>query len=285
MCDEKHKGLVPYTEFSRRQFAALAAGTAALGAAGVARAQANVAERTVLVKTPDGNADASLYVPSGGPAPGVLVWPDAGGLRQSIRDMAKRLAGQGFVVLAVNPYYRSGDAAAVAPTGTGQTPEEQAARTARRALMTPEAVTRDAAAFVAYIDALQETSAAKIGVQGYCMGGPLSFRTAAIAPNRVGAVGSFHGGGLVTKDPTSPHLLIEKSSAQYLVAVAKNDDTNDPEAKNVLRDTFAKTGRKAVVEVYGGDHGWCVPDNGRYDKAEAERAWTALGALYKAALV
>ncbi len=138
---------------------------------------------------------------------------------------------------------------------------------------------------IAWLDALPQTSNAKMGVQGYCMGGPLSFRTAAANPDRIGAVGSFHGGGLATVNPNSPHLLIEKTNARYLVCVARNDDANNPKAKETLRETFAKTGRTATVEVYGGNHGWCVPDNGQYLQAEAERAWAALGATYKAALV
>jgi carboxymethylenebutenolidase len=117
------------------------------------------------------------------------------------------------------------------------------------------------------------------------MGGPLSVRTAAAVPARIGAVGSFHGGGLVTKDPNSPHLLIAKTNAKYLVAVAQNDDKTDPEAKNVLRKTFDDTKRAATVEVYPANHGWCVPGGGAYDAASAEKAWGELLTLYKGALV
>ena len=285
MCDDKHKGLVPYTDYNRRQFAALAMATAAAATVpGIAWGQGKVTERTVQIKTPDGTADALLLLPGRKSAPGVIVWPDIGGLRPATADIGRRLAGQGYVALVVNPFYRSGDAAAVAPRGTGQDPAERERKSAMRALITDEGVAGDARALVAFLDALRETSNAKVGVQGYCMGGPLSFRTAAAVPGRIGAVGSFHGGGLVTKAPNSPHLLIEKTRASYLVAVAKNDDANDPTAKDVLRETFAKTGRKAVVEVYGGNHGWCVPDSSSYDRPEAERAWAALTELYKGAL-
>jgi carboxymethylenebutenolidase len=286
MCDDKHKGLVPYTDYNRRQFAALAMATAAAATVpGIAWGQGKVTERNVQIKTPDGTADALLLLPGRKSAPGVIVWPDIGGLRPATADIGRRLAGQGYVALVVNPFYRSGDAAAVAPRGTGQDPAERERKSAMRALITDEGVAGDARALIAFLDALPETSNAKVGVQGYCMGGPLSFRTAAAVPGRIGAVGSFHGGGLVTKAPNSPHLLIEKTRASYLVAVAKNDDANDPTAKDVLRETFAKTGRKAVVEVYGGNHGWCVPDSSSYDRPEAERAWAALTELYKGALV
>jgi carboxymethylenebutenolidase len=151
--------------------------------------------------------------------------------------------------------------------------------------MTDDAIDRDARAFIGWIDAQPQSSNAKMGVQGYCMGGALSFRTAAAIPDRIGAVGSFHGGGLATANPNSPHLLIERTNARYLVCVARNDDASDPKAKETLRETFGKTGRTATVEVYGGNHGWCVPDSAQYLQAEAERAWAALDATYKAALV
>lgn len=286
MCDKTHKGLIPYAGLTRRSFAVLGT-VAAAGLAGSANAQTpSVIESDVSVRTADGVADSVLFHPEGKRRwPGVLLWPDAGGLRAAMRDMGRRLAGQGYVVLVVNPYYRSGVAAATAASGTGQDPAQRERRTAMRALMTDDAIARDAGTFVARLDALPQTSRAKVGVQGYCMGGPLSFRTAAAVPGRVGAVGSFHGGGLVTENPNSPHLLIEKTKARYLVAVARNDDASDPKAKEVLRETFGKLRRPATVEVYGGNHGWCVPDNAQYQQAEAERAWAALTAMYKTALV
>ena len=282
MCDEKDKGLVAYTDLTRRAFATLSAAAAGAAMAGCASAQPiTVAERDVSVQTPDGTVEAALFHPEGAGAwPGVLFWPDIGGLRPAMRDMGRRLAGSGYVVLVVNPFYRSGTAAQILNLG-----RDMEKRMALRGVMTPAAIERDSKAFVAYLDALPQTSNARVGVQGYCMGGPLAFRTAAAAPGRVGAVGSFHGGGLVTKDADSPHLLIGKTNARYLVAIARNDDEKDPEAKTVLRQTFAATGRPAVVEVYAGDHGWCVPDNGSYNPAEAERGWAALLELYRTSLV
>ena len=288
MCDETKPNLdhLPYTEVSRRRFAAMAGAGAAFGFAGGAAAQATVVERDVTVRTPDGACDAVLFHPPGnGRHPGVLFWPDAGGLRAAKRDMGRRLAGDGYVVLVVNPYYRVDKAPAMAALNN-QVPEQQAKRAAARASMTPEAIDRDAVAFVRYLDALPQTSNAKMGVQGYCMGGALSFRTAAAMPNRIGAVGSFHGGnGLVSDQPSSPHLLIPRTSARYLVAHAKNDDAQAPAMKNALREAFIKAGKPAIVEVYDADHGWCAPDSARYHQAEAERAWKALADVYKRSLV
>lgn len=283
MCDPAKPNLDinPYT---RRQFAALIGAGAATGLAGAAQAQVAVTERDVKIKTADGTCDAVLFTPSGrGQWPGVLFWPDAGGLRAVKRDMGKRLAGQGYVVLVVNPYYRAGTATEVAALNT-QVPEQAARRTAARP--NAEGAGRDAVAFVAYLDALKETSDAKVGVQGYCMGGALSVRTAAAVPGRIGAVGSFHGGnGLVSADPASPHLLLAKTQARYLFATAKNDNESNPAVMPGLKDALDKAGRPGIVDLYQANHGWCVPDGAQYNQAEAERAWTALSALYKQALV
>jgi carboxymethylenebutenolidase len=284
MCEKDDKGVVPYTEMSRREFAALAAASSVVGMAGSANAQANATEKNVTIKTPDGTCDAALYTP-GRAGPGVLVWPDIFGLRPASRDLGKRLAGQGYVALVVNPFFRAGDEQQVAMKGAFSDPAVRASRMALAASLTADAVDSDAKAYVAYLDALPETTNAKVGVQGYCMGGPLAFRTAAANPTRIGAVGSFHGGGLTTKNPNSPHLLIEKTNAHFLVCIAKNDDANDPTSKDILKETFAKGKKKATVEVYAGDHGWCMPDGAAYNKEEAERAWAALTALYKAALI
>lgn len=285
MCDDKRPNmdLNPYT---RRQFAALVGAGAAAGVTGAAHAQVAVTERDVTIKTADGTCDAVLFTPSGrGSWPGVLFWPDAGGLRPVKRDMGKRLAGQGYVVLVVNPYYRVDTAPAMAALNN-QVPADAAKRTAARSGMTPDAVTRDARTFVAYLDALPATSRAKVGVQGYCMGGGLSVRTAAAVPNRIGVVGSFHGGnGLVSSEPTSPHLLIEKTNARFLFAAAKNDDATNPAVKTGLREAMYKAGKGGIVDVYQANHGWCVPDSAQYNQAEAERAWSVLSDMYKVGLV
>jgi carboxymethylenebutenolidase len=247
-----------------------------------ARAQANVVEKDVQVKTADGTSDAALFHPSGrGTWPAVLLWPDIMGLRPVMREMGRRLSSQGYVVLVVNPFYRSAKPDEYAKLNFGD-PEGRKTLMGYRQAISDAGVDSDAKAYLALLDAQPQTNKRKkAGVQGYCMGGPLSFRTAAAVPNRIGAVGSFHGGGLVTPQPNSPHLLIAKTNAAYLVAVAKNDDARAPNDKEVLKKTFAETKRPATVEVYAGDHGWCVRGSQVYNEAEAERAWAELTKLYK----
>jgi len=282
MCDDDiHQGLVQDPTISRRTFGVL--GLAAAGVAGTAYAQSNVVEQDVEVKTPDGTADAALFHPQGqGTWPAVLIWTDILGLRPVFREMGRRLAAQGYVVLVPNPFYRSARAPVVTGAFDFNNPDDRQKVMALRAAMTDDGVDRDAVAFLAFLDAQPQTDKAKkAGVQGYCMGGPLCFRTAAAVPNRIAAVGSFHGGGLVTKEPSSPHLLVGKTNAAYLVAIAQNDDMREPDAKDVLKKAFADTSRKATVEVYPANHGWCVKGGEVYNEAAAEKAWAALTELYK----
>jgi carboxymethylenebutenolidase len=258
------------------------------GAAMASNAYAGaVVEKDVEVKTADGTCDAVLYYPTGkGTWPAVLIWTDIMGLRPVFREMGKRLAAQGHVVLVPNPFYRSKRAPVVDATFDFSKPEERAKVFALRSAMTNDGIDRDAATFVAFLDAQPQTNKKKkVGVQGYCMGGPLSFRTAAAVPGRIAAVGSFHGGGLTTKNPDSPHLLIPKTNAAYLVAVAQNDDKQQPESKDILKAAFAEARKSATVEVYPAAHGWCVRGSAVYDEAAAERAWAELTKLYKARLV
>lgn len=283
MCDnDVNPGLIEDWSLTRRSFVAM---TAAAGFTGAACASENVVETDVTVKTPDGQSDAVLLHPPGkGPWPAVLIWPDIMGLRPVFREMGKRLASQGYTVLVVNPFYRSAKANAI--KGDFSDPAARQVLMGYRALLTDPAVDNDAKAYLAFLDAQPQTDKKKrAGVQGYCMGGPLSFRTAAAVANRIGAVGSFHGGGLTTDQPGSPHLLIPKTHAAYLVAVAKNDDARDPKSKDILKEAFAAAKKTATVEVYAGDHGWCVPGSQVYDEPEAERAWAALSKMYKASLV
>ncbi|MFA6113935.1 MAG: dienelactone hydrolase family protein [Sphingomonas sp.] len=285
MCDsEIHQGLVETSELSRRAF--VMAGVAVAGLATSAFAE-NVVETDVTVKTADGEADAALFYPKGkGPWPAVLVWPDILGLRPVFRELGRRLSNEGYVVLVPNPFYRSKRAPVVDGAFDFSKPEDREKVMGYRKAMTDAAVDTDAAAFLAFLDLQPQTDKKKrVGVQGYCMGGPLSFRTAAAVSGRIGAVGSFHGGGLVTAEPSSPHLLIPKTKAAYLVAVAQNDDARQPEAKDVLKKAFEAAGRPATVEVYPADHGWCVPGSQTYNEAAAEKAWGALLKLYKANLV
>jgi carboxymethylenebutenolidase len=268
---------------NRREFGALMLGLGLTAAAGsLARAAgAAVTETDVTIKTNDGTCDAVLTHPATGAHPGVIVWPDAGGLRPIYRDMAKRLAAEGFTVLTPNPFYR----AIKAPLPT-DFPQDQRPKL-REGLSAVGGAEGDAKAFIAFLDGQASyRKGAKIGVTGYCMGGPLTMRTAGAFPDRIGAAGSFHGGGLVTDQPTSPHLLVPRIKAKYLFAVADNDDQKEPEAKNVLREAFAKAGNPADIEVFkGANHGWCVPTSQVYNHDQAERAWAKLVALFKTALV
>lgn len=283
MCDHDRDdlGLVPYTGLTRRNFTALIAGAAAAGYAGGAQAQAlEVIERDVDVPTPDGAADAALFTPAGnGRYPGVLILPDAGVFRPVFRDVGRRLAAQGYVVLAPNIHYRGGPA----PTLVGAANAE--ARAKARATITDATFATDSKAYVAYLDRLAQTSNAKVGVHGYCLGAVLCFQTAAAVPNRVGAVGSFHGAQMVTDQPASPHRLIEKSEARYLIALSQDDDVKMPTMTPGLRESLIKSGNPGIVEVYAADHGWCLPDANQYLQSEAERAWTNLLGVYKASLV
>jgi carboxymethylenebutenolidase len=240
------------------------------------------------VKTADGACDAVLFHPNArGKWPAVLVWPDIMGLRPAFRDIGRRLASQGYTVLVVNPFYRSAHAPVIGDNFDFSNPEQRAKLTGYRAAMTNDGVDNDAKAYLAFLDAQPVTDKSKrAGVQGYCMGGSLSFRTAAAVSARIGAVGSFHGGnGLVTDKPDSPHLLIAKTNAAYLVCQAQNDDASNPRMKDDLKAAFAAAGKTATVEVYAANHGWCVKGGQVYNEAEAERAWTNLSALYKANLV
>jgi carboxymethylenebutenolidase len=287
MCDEFiHPGLVTDTRLSRRAF-----GAAALGAAGVAAspalAQSTADEKDVMVKTADGNCDAVLFTPKAqGTHPAVLIWPDIMGLRPAFRDMGRRLSEMGYVVLVPNPFYRSAKAPVIGDNTSFSDPDTRAKLTGYRAAMSDAGVDSDAKAYLAFLDAQPQTAKnKKAGVQGYCMGGALSFRTAAAVPGRIAAVGSFHGGnGLVTKEANSPHLLIAKTSAAYLVCQAQNDDANAPTMKDELKAAFAAAKKTATVDVYKADHGWCVKGSAVYNEAEAERAWSNLAALYKAQL-
>ena len=265
---------------TRRQFGVMVGAGIALVLPKVLNAVA-VTESEVTIKTADGTADCYFVHPSMGASPAVLVWPDIFGLRPAFRKMGKRLAESGYSVLVVNPFYRVKHAPTAEQGSTTPIPSLMPLAQA----MTETTNMSDAKAFIAWLD--QQPSVAKnkkVGTQGYCMGGPLAFRTAAAVPDRVGAVASFHGGGLVNQNPNSPHLLASKTKAQFLIAVAQNDDQRTPGEKDVLKDTFAKANLQAEIEVYGGAHGWCPPDSQVYNEAMAERAWSRLLALYGKAL-
>ncbi len=276
---------------SRRDFVAMT--VAGLAAAGSASA-ASVVETDVEIKTPDGTCDAAFIHPASGSHAGVLLWPDAFGLRPSMREMAKRLAAQGYSVLVPNPFYRMGKAPFWTDASTVDFGKERGKIGPLMASVTADGnAEKDAIAYIAFLDAQKQVNTKKkIGTQGYCMGGPLVMRTAATVPDRVGAGGSFHGGGLVTDKPNSPHLLAPKIKAKMYFGIAMSDDKQQPDAKDKLKEAFIAANNPAEIEVYGTCfHGWCVPDmpkqaNGTptYDKAEADKAWAKLTVLYKGAL-
>jgi carboxymethylenebutenolidase len=244
-------------------------------------------EMDVEVQTPDGLCDAVFVHPTGrapaGGWPAVLVWTDIMGLRPVFRQMASRMAAEGYAVLVPNPFYRKGRAPIPAGPVNWADPADRAKLMELRSALTAEATARDAIACFAWLDGQSLVDPGKgAGVQGYCMGGPMAFQAAAALPDRISAVGSFHGGGLVTAGPDSPHRLITRTRADYLVAIAENDDQKEPQAKDVLRAAFRAAGRPAEVEVYAGaQHGWCVPGSAVYNPEAAERAWSALLALYR----
>lgn len=286
MCDDDiHQGLVHDPSVSRRAFGLMT--VALTGVATVARADDTVVEKDVEIKTPDGTADAALFYPKAkGKFPAVLLWPDVMSLRPVFRDMGRRLAAAGYVVLVPNLYYRVQKAPVIQGSFNFANPEDRAKLMPMRATVTPEGTAKDAVAYVAFLDAQPQTNKAKkVGVQGYCMGGPLSFQTAAAVPDRIAAVASFHGGGLLTAKPDSPHLLLPKTKAEYLIEIADNDDKQDPTVKDKLKAAFAEAKIPAQIEVFeGANHGWTVKGSQVYNEAAAERAWSNLLALYKKTL-
>lgn len=265
---------------TRRAFGALT------GAAGVgvllprAARAVEVTGTDVEIVTPDGTADAYFVHPASGKAPGVIMWPDIFGLRPAFREMADRLAADGYAVLVPNPFYRD-------VAGTVVREDEDLSAAVQRLLpymrdVTPERVVTDATALTEWLDGQQAVDAAKkIGVVGFCMSGSYTIRAAAALPDHVGAAASLHGAGVATDAPDSPHLLAPQTKAQFLFGIAQNDDAEDPESKNRLEAAF---GDRAEVEVYPADHGWVPPDSPRYDEAQAEKAWSRLLALFNGAL-
>jgi carboxymethylenebutenolidase len=207
--------------------------------------------------------------------------------------MARRLAADGYSVLVPNPFYRVSKAPFTDASGFSfANPADRAKLQPLMASVQADgAGEKDAIAYVGFLDKQKEVNKSKkIGTQGYCMGGPLVVKTAATLPDRIGAGGSFHGGGLVTDKPNSPHLLASKIKARMYFGVAANDDKNQPDAKDKLKEVFAAAHVPAEIEVYTSNHGWCVSDMPAgggapiYNKVEAERAWGKLLALYKAGL-
>ena len=241
----------------------------------------DVVEEEVQVKTPDGLADCYFVHPAEGTHAAVIVWPDIMGIRTSFRSMGKRLAESGYSTLVVNPYYRTAKGPVI-EDGESFGPEVRERLMPHARSLSPETCVSDGRAFVDFLDAQDSVDTnRKIGTTGYCMTGNYTMRLAAAMPDRIGAGGSFHGGGLATDSDDSPHLLAPKIQAGLLIAIAANDDEKEPDAKVMLRKAFDDAGVRAEVEVYEDTlHGWCPPDSRVYNEAQAERAWSRLLALF-----
>jgi carboxymethylenebutenolidase len=289
MCDEvteKENNEFLKSSLSRREFNMLAAGAMVTMALPSVAGALSVTGEDVNVTTPDGVADCFFVRPEQGEHPGILLWPDIRGLRPAFRAMATRLAESGYSVLCVNPFYRTAKAPVVSEGESFGDPDVRARIMPYYQALSAETNVTDAKAFVTFLDAQSSVDTKrKIGTTGYCMGGPIVMRTAAALPGRIGAAGTFHGGGLVTDQQDSPHLLIPSMQAQFLIAVAENDDQREPETKNVLRESFDQEELHAEIEVYSGSmHGWCPPDSHVYNEAQAERAWSRMLTLFEKAL-
>ena len=297
MCDDitelENQGFYE-KEITRREFSLLAGGAAiSLAFAGCAPGEAAttksgdaITESDVEISTPDGTADAYFAHPSKGAHAAVLIWPDVVGLRPAFKMMAKRLAGDGYAALVVNPYYRQTKAPLVEVGQGFRDPGVREKIIPFARALSQDTNRTDAKAFVKWLDAQAAVDTSRqIGTTGYCMGGPMTMITAATVPDRIGAGASFHGGGLATDRDNSPHLLIPTMTADYLIAVAENDDERSPETKNILKEAFAATNNKAEIEVYAGTkHGWCPPDSAVYDEAAANKAWERTLVLFERAL-
>ncbi|WP_395328643.1 dienelactone hydrolase family protein [Novosphingobium sp. BL-8H] len=268
----------------RRAFAALGASMALAGCAGSFAPKSggsDVKEKMVSITTADGVADAFFVHPAKGAHPGIIMWPDIAGLREAMKIMARSLAAEGYAVLCVNPYYRGGPAPTFESFSDYRTPEGQAKVGPLRAALTPDAITRDARAFVSFLRGDPAADGKRgIGSHGYCMGGPFTVRAAAAEPGHVRAAAALHGAGLVTDDPDSPHRLIARTQASFLFAIARNDDAKQPEQKTELKKAAEAAARPAEVEVYPADHGWCVPDSPSWDPDSADKAWQRMLVLY-----
>ena len=267
---------------SRRDFAGLAAsaGLAALTAS-PAYAAVDVVEMAVTIPTGDGQCDAFLYHPVTGKHPGIVMWPDIAGLRDAYKLTARRLAGEGYAVLVVNHYYRTAHAPLLNSIVEWRTPAGAEKLKPAIAALNPERITKDAVAFAAFLDKQAVVDRKRgLGGAGYCMTGGYPTRMAAAVPARVKACASLHGAGLVDDRPDGVIALIPQTKASFLFAIGRNDDARAPGDKDALNKAAAAAGRPAEVEVYNADPGWTTLDSPGYDKAEAERVWARIVALF-----
>jgi carboxymethylenebutenolidase len=284
--DDTNDSRSGFGKVTRRELGSLAVGTGITAMLPSAVHAADVTEHEVTIKTPHGTADAYFVSPASGKYPAVIVWTDIFGLRPAFRQMGKRLAQLGYAVLVPNPFYRKQKAPVVPEGASFQDPATRETLMGLMKSLAPDDVVSDSKAYIAFLDKQPSVDGKrKLSMSGYCMGGPITMRAAAAFPERIGAAASFHGGGLVTDKPDSPHLLVPKIKAHYLFAIAENDDQKQPEAKEVLRQAFAKSKVPAEIEVYAGAmHGWCPPDSQAYNKVQAEKAWSRMLELFKRAL-
>jgi carboxymethylenebutenolidase len=269
-------------ELTRRKFGAMALGAGMVVALPRLANAADTSGAEIDITTPAGTADAYFVHPTQGKHPGVLIWPDIFGLRPAFKQMATRLAESGYAVLVINPFYRTQRAPTAPEHPDFNDPATRSALMSLANSLTPETAAVDAAAFVAFLDAQAVVDGRKkLATTGYCMGGPFVMRTAALFPARVGAAATFHGGGLVTDKPDSPHRLIPRMKAHFLIAIAANDDEKQPEAKTVLREAMGAAHLPSEIEVYPGTmHGWCPPDSQVYNRDQAEKAWNRMLTLF-----
>lgn len=269
--------------FLRRRLAGICLVLMALAAAACASVPAGgkdqtVAERHVAIKTSAGTADALLFVPPGGkPAPAVLLWADIGGLRPAIAEIGRKLAGEGYVVLAPNAFYRS-----VRLDGSATSDAAPAIRMSEwRGAATDDAIAEDSRAYAAFLDGLPEVDRkARLGTAGYDVGSAYAFIAARSVPARIGAVAVFHPTATATTRANSPHLFVGQSRAAYYVALAGNDDQREPEDKGQYREEFAKAGLAGTVEVLAGNHGFALPDSPAHDDVSDRLSWARMSALF-----
>lgn len=287
MCDElTNKDAEEYLRrngLTRREFNIRGTGVALAMLLPTVANALDVVEQDVMVETPDGEADCYFVHPASGNHAAVIVWPDIVSIRPAFRMMGKRLAESGYSVLVVNPYYRTARGAVVPEGKTFRDPGIRDLLMPHARTLSPKTCVTDGRAFVEYLDKQPTVDIGrKIGTTGYCMTGSYTLRLAAAIPDRIGAGGSFHGGGLATDAEDSPHLLTSQMNAGFLIAIAENDDERNPDEKVLLREAFDKADVEAEIEVYEGTlHGWCPPDSAVYNEEQAERAWSRLLALFE----
>ena len=291
VCDESDfDRMMEYSrqrQLSRREFGAMSIASALVAVAPTIANAQELRASEVDIPTPDGTCDAYFVHPKRGKWPSVLVWPDIMGLRPAFKQMADRLASEGYAVLVVNPFYRIRRAPTSPPHPDLEDPSVRKEVMSMAAGLTAETAVADARALVSWLDKNDSVDRdRKMASAGYCFGGPYTIRTAAIFPDRVGAIASFHGAPMVTDKPDSAHLLIAKIRVRALIAIAESDDKAQPEVKTALREAFDRAHLPAEIEVYKGTlHGWCPLDSRGYDHDQAEKAWARQIVVFKQGLL